>query len=224
MPFSYFILIVFYTATEDCPGHFGHIELAKRVYHANLLPYIMKVLRSVCFNCSKLLVAADKSQNEYKFLSTCRSSKAKFNYCYNESTNREGRICDPKHGGCGYRQPKISKQGLGFKIEHLDDNYDKTKDRKQVLYADEGHNVLRKIKNEDLKLMGFNKTHGRPEWMIIKNLPVAPPAVRPSVAMPNMYRSEDDLTYAYQQIIKINNILKMQIDRGTNSSTINEIL
>jgi len=57
--------------------------------------------------------------------------------------------------------------------------------------------------------MGFNKHQGRPEWMIIKNLPVAPPPVRPSVAMPNCYRSEDDLTYAYQQIIKMNNILKM---------------
>ena len=42
--------------------------------------------------------------------------------------------------------------------------------------------------------------------------------------MPNCYRSEDDLTYAYQQIIKMNNILKNQIDRGTNSSTINEII
>jgi DNA-directed RNA polymerase beta' subunit len=77
------------------------------------------------------------------------------------------------------------------------------------LYADEACTVLRKIKDEDLRLMGFNKKQGRPEWMIIKNLPIAPPSVRPSVAMPNCYRSEDDLTYAYQQVIKINNILKM---------------
>jgi DNA-directed RNA polymerase beta' subunit len=118
----------------------------------------------------------------------------------------------------------LSKQGLGIKIEHLDDNFDQTKDRKQFLMADEAFNVLRKMKDEDLNLMGFNKKQGRPEWMIIKNLPVAPPPVRPSVQMPNCYRSEDDLTYAYQQIIKINNILKNQIERGTNSSTINEII
>jgi len=60
--------------------------------------------------------------------------------------------------------------------------------------------------------------------MILKNLPVAPPPVRPSVAMPGSYRSEDDLTYAYQQIIKMNNILKIQIEKGTNSTTINEII
>lgn len=143
---------------------------------------------------------------------------------YKEATSREGRICDAKFGGCGYKQPKISKQGLGFKIEHLDENFDQTKDRKQTLFAEEAYHVMKRIKDEDLKLMGFNKEQGRPEWMIIKNLPVAPPAVRPSVAMPNCYRSEDDLTYAYQQIIKTNNLLKMQIERGTNSSTLSEII
>jgi len=62
---------------EECPGHFGHIELAKQVYHANLLPYVLKVLRSVCFNCSKLLVAADKTQSDYQFLQACKSSKSR---------------------------------------------------------------------------------------------------------------------------------------------------
>jgi DNA-directed RNA polymerase beta' subunit len=40
---------------------------------------------------------------------------------------------------------------------------------------------LKKIKDEDLYLLGFDKIHGRPEWMIIKYLTVAPPSVRPSV-------------------------------------------
>ena len=39
----------------DCPGHFGHIKLAKPVYHGNLLDYIRKVLRIVCCKCSHLL-------------------------------------------------------------------------------------------------------------------------------------------------------------------------
>jgi len=41
--------------------------------------------------------------------------------------------------------------------------------------------------------------------MIIKNLLVAPPPVRPSVAMGGNMRSEDDLTTAYMKIIKFNN-------------------
>lgn len=40
----------------ECPGHFGHIELSKPVFHVALIPKIIKVLRCVCFYCSKLLV------------------------------------------------------------------------------------------------------------------------------------------------------------------------
>lgn len=40
----------------ECPGHFGHIDLAKPVFHVGFISKIMKVLRCVCFFCSKLLV------------------------------------------------------------------------------------------------------------------------------------------------------------------------
>ena len=41
---------------NDCPGHFGHIELAKPVYHIGFFNKTLRVLRCVCFYCSKLLV------------------------------------------------------------------------------------------------------------------------------------------------------------------------
>lgn len=41
----------------ECPGHFGHIDLAKPVYHPGFLVKTIKVLRCVCFYCSKLLVS-----------------------------------------------------------------------------------------------------------------------------------------------------------------------
>lgn len=40
----------------SCPGHFGHIELAKPVFHVGYLTKSIKVLRCVCFYCSRLLV------------------------------------------------------------------------------------------------------------------------------------------------------------------------
>ena len=40
----------------DCPGHFGHIDLAKPVYHVGFLTKTIKILRCVCFFCSKLLL------------------------------------------------------------------------------------------------------------------------------------------------------------------------
>ena len=41
----------------DCPGHFGHIELSLPVFHIGFLLKTIKILRCVCFSCSKLLVS-----------------------------------------------------------------------------------------------------------------------------------------------------------------------
>jgi DNA-directed RNA polymerase beta' subunit len=40
---------------NECPGHFGHIELAKPMFHIGFLKTVLKVLRCVCYNCSRLL-------------------------------------------------------------------------------------------------------------------------------------------------------------------------
>ena len=35
---------------EQCPGHFGHIELAKPVYHVGFIEECRKILKCICFN------------------------------------------------------------------------------------------------------------------------------------------------------------------------------
>lgn len=40
----------------ECPGHFGHLELAKPVFNVGFISTVLKILRSVCFHCSKLRV------------------------------------------------------------------------------------------------------------------------------------------------------------------------
>ena len=39
----------------DCPGHFGHLELAKPMFHIGFLKTVLSIMRCVCFNCSKIL-------------------------------------------------------------------------------------------------------------------------------------------------------------------------
>jgi len=54
------------TCTEsmsECPGHFGHIELAKPVYHPGFIKRVKKLLEIVCHNCSKVL--ADRVRAVY---------------------------------------------------------------------------------------------------------------------------------------------------------------
>lgn len=52
-----------------CPGHFGHIELAKPVFHVGYLTKVVKLLRCVCFYCSRLLIDP-VSMRQYLFLAT----------------------------------------------------------------------------------------------------------------------------------------------------------
>ena len=47
---------------ETCPGHFGHIALNSPVYHAGMLMYLCKILKCICFNCSKLLACKVSSE------------------------------------------------------------------------------------------------------------------------------------------------------------------
>ena len=39
-----------------CPGYFGHIELARPVFHIQFLPIVMKIIKGICIRCSKLLI------------------------------------------------------------------------------------------------------------------------------------------------------------------------
>ena len=40
----------------ECPGHFGHIELARPVFHGGFLVKVKKILECICFSCGKLKV------------------------------------------------------------------------------------------------------------------------------------------------------------------------
>ena len=54
----------------ECPGHFGHIELAKPVFHQCFFGKTIKVLRCVCFFCSKLLMDPVSNLKSILFLNS----------------------------------------------------------------------------------------------------------------------------------------------------------
>ena len=37
-----------------CVGHYGHIELASKVYHISFMKHITKILQCICFKCNEL--------------------------------------------------------------------------------------------------------------------------------------------------------------------------
>ena len=59
------------------PGYFGHIELSRPVFYIQYLGTILKVLRCVCFKCSKLLISKEKYKQALKM-----SAEARWNYVF----------------------------------------------------------------------------------------------------------------------------------------------
>lgn len=45
---------------KTCQGHFGNIKLVEPLFHPEFLNYILMVLRSVCYNCSRILLSKEK--------------------------------------------------------------------------------------------------------------------------------------------------------------------
>merc|ERR1711871_398214 len=80
--------------------------------------------------------------------------------------------------------------------------------------------IFQRISDDDIHFMGFSPLWSRPDSMICQALPVAPPAVRPSVKHDAQQRSEDDLTHIYSNIIRVNNDLKEKIQKNDKPTII----
>tara|TARA_Y100000766_G_scaffold39759_2_gene29842 strand:+ start:71 stop:2827 length:2757 start_codon:yes stop_codon:yes gene_type:complete len=73
---------------------------------------------------------------------------------------------------------------------------------------------LEKIPDEHLIFVGMEKDVSRPEWTIMKVLPVPPITVRPSITLESGDRSEDDLTHKLVDVLRINQRLRENRDSG----------
>ena len=47
---------------SNCMGHFGHIELARPVIHVGYAKKVLKVLRSICPECSRLMLTEEEME------------------------------------------------------------------------------------------------------------------------------------------------------------------
>ncbi|RYP54792.1 hypothetical protein DL768_000520 [Monosporascus sp. mg162] len=219
---------------SECPGHFGHIELAKPVYHPGFIKKVKKILEVVCHNCSKVL--DDRSTPEFAAAVATRDPKARFQKvwtlckgkttCSNEVPKEEDQEYEPGskpkqvgHGGCGNAQPRVRLTALQLWATQEVHGEDGTKNKdKRLITPEMALNILKNISDDDLRDMGLNKDYSRPEWMIITVLPVPPPPVRPSISMDGTgqgLRNEDDLTYKLGDIIRANGNVQQAIQEGS---------
>ena len=211
---------------HNCPGHFGHYKLARPVYYIQFFPNILNILKCICVRCSKLLI----DRNLYANLGKKRGEarwKAVLGICSNIK-----RCGQETEDGCGARQPDhyiregiarivaewISIEGPG-KAVGSSAAEDKQRQYLEVEYV---LRLFRRITDEDVDFLGFNRFWSRPDWMICSVLPIPPPQVRPSVIQDNNQRSEDDLTHKLFEIIMTNNRLQEKINKNDSKNLIED--
>jgi DNA-directed RNA polymerase II subunit RPB1 len=199
----------------DSPGYFGHIELAKPVFFIQYIKDIMKVCKCVCNKCGKLLI----NKNQYKHVMEW-SPEDRWEFI-NQPSMTIKRCGEKTDDGCGYKQPtKIKMEGFATLCASWANIEVDGKPMTKRLTPERLYKLFKRISDEDVLFMGLSPIWSRPEWMICKVLPIAPPAVRPSVKHDAQQRSEDDLTHIYMNILKNNNILKDKIRENASPNVI----
>jgi DNA-directed RNA polymerase II subunit RPB1 len=189
------------------PGYFGHLELARPVYHQGTIEHVLKIMRCVCFSCSRL----KKDMDEHKMQVAAKISKRSKRLVAFHEILRNVKKCDH----CQTSQPKLTKVGLHLEAEFMDEDGGGATggDSKHFLSGESVVKVLQIMKDEDLKLLGIDTNWARPDWMLVQVLPVPPLHVRPSV-MAGGATSEDDLTHQLVNVVKSNIALGNAIQNG----------
>ena len=205
----------------DCPGYFGHIELAKPIFHVHFLKTVVKVLRCVSYRTSKLLVS--KEDPLYRKCMRIRNpeyrQRAFLKLCQPKRVDLDGNP-QPSYRLVPGTMTIMADHQVSKKVQEMEGL--EALEGKQELSPTEALRILRGISDEDCVALGFNPEFSRPEWMILTVFPVPPPPVRPSVAMDSSARSEDDLTHQLSEIIKANVRLQKQEESGAPQHIISE--
>ena len=234
---------------NDCPGHFGHIELAMPVYHVGFIDDVVRILRCVCFHCSRLL--ADKNDHKAHRALDIRDPATRMRAIHDLCRGKKR--CEPGDAstmteflqsvdlekqvpgeegtdginagptGCGGMLPTFVRKELSIEMTFPDGMEDVpgNGDRKQRLSAKRAYEILRNISDADAQKLGLNPMYARPEWLLVSVLPVPPPHVRPSVEQDGK-RAEDDLTHVLSSIIKNNITLENCIAKGEPNHVIEQ--
>ena len=191
-----------------CPGHFGHIELAEPVIHIAFVDEVHKLLISTCRACGRLLLSEEDIAEYRKRLDERASSSPMLI----EIISREILLKVKKAKQCyfcgkGQYEIEFTKPTV---FHEITESGGATR-----LLPVAIRERLERITADDLKLLGYDPSSARPEWLILQVLPVPPVAVRPSITLESGIRSEDDLTHKIVDILRVNQRVRESKESGT---------
>ncbi len=189
----------------NCPGHFGHIELARPIMHEGYAKVIHKVLRAICRDCNRILLSDEEIEHYQKLFKKYPEIGQKTANLSNEILKRAA-----KSKTC----PHCEEPQLKLKLEKPTSIYEVGESGSVRLTPIDVRARLENIIDDDYRLLGINPIAARLEWAILTVLSVPPVTVRPSITLESGVRSEDDLSHKLIDIIRINQRLRENLDAG----------
>ncbi|MHA2601061.1 MAG: DNA-directed RNA polymerase subunit A' [Candidatus Thorarchaeota archaeon SMTZ1-83] len=189
----------------NCPGHFGHIELARPIMHEGYAKVIHKVLRSICRECNRTLLTEEEIEYYNRLFKRYPEIGQKTANLSKDILKRAAKAKTCPH--CGEEQLKL-------KLEKPTSIYEVGEAGSVRLTPIDIRSRLENVSDEDYGLLGINAEAARLEWAILTVLPVPPVTVRPSITLESGVRSEDDLSHKSIDIIRINQRLRENLDAG----------
>ncbi|MDG6928704.1 MAG: DNA-directed RNA polymerase subunit A' [Nitrososphaerota archaeon] len=191
-----------------CPGHFGHIELAEPVLHVAFVDMIQEVLVATCRSCGRLLIPEEETKAYRERL----GGQGYTNPNLLERVSREIVLRAKKAKVCPHCGKK--KLEVEFTKPHLFHEINDEGGAVRLLPA-AIRERLERVTDDDLRLLGYDPSSARIEWLVLQVLPVPPVSVRPSITLETGIRSEDDLTHKMVDILRVNQRVRESKDSGT---------
>ena len=186
----------------------GSIELAAPVSHiwyfkgipsrmGLILDLSPKTLEKVLYFASYIVL--DKGETDLEYKQVLSESE------YNEALARNEAVADTLRVGMGAEA--IDEILSAIDLDEL------TEDLRSQLEDATGQKKTKLIKRLEVA-EAFKKSGNKPEWMILKVIPVIPPDLRPMVQLDGGRFATSDLNDLYRRIINRNNRLQRLLDLG----------
>eukprot|EP00768_Dysnectes_brevis_P000133 gnl/Dysnectes_brevis/1028_a1146_1678.p1 GENE.gnl/Dysnectes_brevis/1028_a1146_1678~~gnl/Dysnectes_brevis/1028_a1146_1678.p1 ORF type:complete len:2444 (+),score=361.56 gnl/Dysnectes_brevis/1028_a1146_1678:176-7507(+) len=191
---------------NECPGHFGYINLGTEIFHPGQIKTIVGILNSICPDCSRLKLSPHDGQwlKELPFRTRRGQRIESF------AVRLRGRECP-------YCQNKRKQEARGDKdhnVVRLTIKFEEEKERQgradvtslgvsvreESLTARRVIEIFRKMQPEDLDILGLDPHETHPQHLILTEAVVVPPIARPSVKERGL--RHDQLFTLYSDILK----------------------
>ncbi|TLN18274.1 DNA-directed RNA polymerase subunit A'/A'', partial [bacterium] len=194
---------------QNCPGHYGHIELPVPVIHVGFSKTIHQLLSATCRSCGRILLSEQKIAEYKKAMADSLESLGEVPKRFSMQILRDAK----KMSRC----PHCGADQYIIQFTHPS-SYNEASPEGVTTKLTAGmiRERLERISDEDCILLGLDYKVARPEWMVLQVVPVPPVFVRPSITLESGERSEDDLTHKLVDIVRTARRVKEYLESGAS--------